>query len=286
MPIESAWVCLQVGADDDMTATDENNIAFWNELCGTGLARRLSISDDSAASLKKFDDWYFDFYPYLYDHIPFEQTTGQMVLEIGLGYGTVAQKFMEAGAQYHGLDIADGPVSMARHRAGMLGKSADVRQGSALAIPFADETFDFVATIGCLHHTGDLGLAFREVHRILKPGKAAMIMVYNALSYRHWRGTPLQTLRRLSRPEFEWSNADPALRKAYDANQSGGAAPSTTFISPKEAKLFLQKHFRSVRVMPRNIGGDFPPALVLPRSLVRACFESFLGLDLYIECVK
>ena len=42
-----------------------SNSTFWNELCGSTLARRLGIKDSSAASLKLFDDWYFDFYPYL-----------------------------------------------------------------------------------------------------------------------------------------------------------------------------------------------------------------------------
>ena len=138
-----------------MTDIDDKNIAFWNELCGTGLARQLGIVDQSAASLKKFDKWYFALYPYLPSHIPFAGVAGRKVLEIGLGYGTVSAQLMEAGAQYHGLDIADGPVTMARHRAALFGKTAEVQTGSALAIPYADATFDQVVTIGCLHHTGD-----------------------------------------------------------------------------------------------------------------------------------
>jgi hypothetical protein len=50
----------------------DKNSEFWDELCGSGLARYLGISDSSPESLKKFDDWYFNFYPYLFDHIPFE----------------------------------------------------------------------------------------------------------------------------------------------------------------------------------------------------------------------
>jgi ubiquinone/menaquinone biosynthesis C-methylase UbiE len=269
-----------------LTTVDQSNVAFWNELCGTSLAKRLGILDNTSASLKKFDDWYLDFYPYLAAHIPFTNVAGKKVLEIGLGYGTVAQKLMEAGAQYYGLDIADGPVAMARHRAGLLGKIADINQGSALAMPYTDATFDHVVTIGCLHHTGDLALAFREVHRVLKPGGRAMIMVYNALSYRHWWAAPRETIRRWSNPDFAWLNADAGLRRTYDANQEGEAAPSTTFISAKEAELFLAPHFNSVNVVPRNVGDDFLPAVFLPRSLKRALFESTLGLDLYIECFK
>jgi hypothetical protein len=52
-----------------VSAVDTSNIAFWNELCGTTDAKRLGITDNSAPNLKKFDDWYFAFYPYLLDHI-------------------------------------------------------------------------------------------------------------------------------------------------------------------------------------------------------------------------
>jgi SAM-dependent methyltransferase len=269
-----------------MTAIDQSNIAFWNEICGTSLAKHLGISDCSAASLKKFDDWYLEFYPYLADHIQFADVAGQKVLEIGLGYGTVSQKLIEAGARYHGLDIAHGPVAMVRHRASLLGKAAYLSQGSALTIPYADITFDQVVAIGCLHHTGNLALAMREVHRVLKPGGRAIIMVYNALSYRHWRSAPWKTFQRRRHPDFKWSNADTDLRRIYDANQKGQAAPSTTFVSSKEAHSFLRAHFSAVNVKARNIGDEFLHFFRLSRSIKRSLFESTLGLDLYIECIK
>jgi ubiquinone/menaquinone biosynthesis C-methylase UbiE len=269
-----------------VTEIDDNNISFWNELCGTGLARQLGIVDQSVTSLKKFDDWYFDLYPYLFAHIPFDAVNGKKVLEIGLGYGTVAARLMEVGAQYHGLDIADGPVAMAQHRATLLGKVAEIQKGSALSIPYADGTFDQIVTIGCLHHTGDLALALSEVARVTKPGGGASIMLYNALSYRQWQSAPVATYRRSKPAEIDWSNADTRLRRAYDINQEGAAAPSTTFISAREATDYLGRYYKSVLVTPRNIGSDLLPARVMPRSLARVCFESWLGLDLYIECVK
>ena len=146
--------------------------------------------------------------------------------------------------------------------------------------------FDHVVSIGCLHHTGDLAGALQEVHRVLKPGGQTTIMVYSAASYRQWFKSPLQTYRRVANPNFDWSNAETDERMAYDVDQEGKAAPSTTFITPKEAQMFLGRMFSAVRVTPRNIGEDFRIGRLMSRTVANRIFESRLGLDLYIECIK
>ena len=57
---------------------DAENSAFWTTLCGTNFAKTIGVSDDLPASLKRFDDWYFAFYPYLFIHIPFDEFTVRM----------------------------------------------------------------------------------------------------------------------------------------------------------------------------------------------------------------
>ena len=128
----------------NLTEVSRKNSEFWNELCGTSLAKSLGIMDASKDSLKKFDDWYFDFYPYLSSHIPFHEIAGRDVLEIGLGYGTVSQRLAEAGARYTGLDIAEGPVAMANHRLSQAGLPGKALQGSILSPTFSAESFDLI----------------------------------------------------------------------------------------------------------------------------------------------
>jgi hypothetical protein len=84
------------------TDLDQKNIAFWNELCGSHLAEVLGIKDSSPASLKKFDDWFLAYYPYVFHHIPFDELKDKDVLEVGLGYETIAQRLAESGARYIG----------------------------------------------------------------------------------------------------------------------------------------------------------------------------------------
>ena len=52
-------------AQTPQPALDDRNAAFWDELCGTSLARSLGINDASAESLRRFDDAYLGHYPYL-----------------------------------------------------------------------------------------------------------------------------------------------------------------------------------------------------------------------------
>src|SRR6516225_6835891 len=112
--------------------TDAENAQFWDELCGSQIARLLGITDASPASLKRFDDWYLAFYPYLFLHIPFDDMKDKDVLEVGLGYGTVTQRLAEAGARLTGLDIAEGPVAMANSRLRQAGLTGSAYRGSIL----------------------------------------------------------------------------------------------------------------------------------------------------------
>ena len=99
----------------DQSETDIRNAAFWNELCGSGLARSVGITDRTPESLRKFDEAYMAMYPYLSRYVTAENLTGKRTLEIGLGYGTLGQLIALRGCQYHGLDIAAGPVEMMRY---------------------------------------------------------------------------------------------------------------------------------------------------------------------------
>ena len=72
-------------------------------------------------------------------------------------------------ASFFGLDIAEGPVGLVKDRLGALGVEGEVIEGSVLDCPWKDSSFDFVVSIGCLHHTGDPVKRIKEMHRVLKP---------------------------------------------------------------------------------------------------------------------
>lgn len=268
----------------------DQNASFWNELCGTQFARSLGVTDDSPASLKRFDDWYFAFYPYLFVHIPFEEMKDKDVLEIGLGYGTVSQRLAECGARYEGLDIAAGPVGMVNHRLRQAGLPGRAQQGSILSAPFADQSFDHIVAIGCLHHTGDLKRAIAECHRLLRPGGKLVFMVYYAYSYRRFYQNRGETLRYMLRELTGYrgvvGQSAEAERVAYDKNQSGDGAPHTDWISVRSLRRFCGA-FSSFNGRLENIDNGPPFDTTSPRrELLKTWYPRWFGLDLYVTAVK
>jgi len=272
---------------------NRENAEFWNELCGTGLARSLGITEPSPESLRRFDEAYLRFYPYLGQYVFVQDLQGQRVLEIGMGYGTLGQLLASQGCRYYGLDIAMNPVAMMRYRLSLLRleDGDQVQVGSALDIPYQGATFDYVYSIGCLHHTGDLGRGIAEVHRVLKDRRKAIIMLYNGHSFRRLVYLPLLRLRNLIRGRFRSHDgtADRSrwMRAFYDKNAKGEAAPHTDYVSRAEVRRLFQA-YRTVRVESQNCD-----PLVLPGGLVVVSREKLLnnlarvaGLDLYITAVK
>jgi SAM-dependent methyltransferase len=266
---------------------DRRNEEFWDELCGTSFARALGLVGRDRETLEAFDRAYFAFYPYLTEYLDRFELVGRRVLEIGLGYGSLGEALVGRGADYHALDIAEGPVQMMRHRLEMLGQGVpdQVRQGSVLAMPFADESFDFVYAIGVLHHTGDLRTSIGEVRRVLVPTGRAVVMVYHAGSWRQWRQVRIKRAWARLRSHTGPSGADVA--RMYDTNSSGTAAPHTDYVSRRDAADLFGR-FTEVEVRARN----FDDLRVIGRRgiprhrILGSPLERWLGLDLYVVATR
>ena len=260
------------------------NADFWDELCGSALARALGIDAPSARSLARFDRAYLELYPYLSGYVRPAEWKDRRVVEIGLGYGTLGQQLLDAGARYTGIDIARGPAAMMNHRAQLVGRPPCAVRGSALALAIADHSIDGLVSIGCFHHTGSLEQCIRETHRVLKPGGVAIVMVYNQFSYRHWFRWPVTTARAwlADRSDRHMSTAPVHQRKKYDANAAGAAAPETVFVSVDRLRRMFSG-FRSVEISKEN---NTNLVRIIPRRLLLPLLGRRLGLDLYVRAVK
>jgi len=269
--------------------TDESigslNSEFWNELCGTNIATTLGLSDGSPQSLQKFDEWFFSFYPYLKPFLNQALLHHDMILEVGLGYGSVSTYLASQKLSYTGMDIAPAVVDMCNSR--LLQIEGDHRgiEGDALNAPFANSYFDAVVAIGSLHHTGDFDCAISEMCRVTKPGGVVCGMVYSLFSARNFIFQPISTIR------FAYQNirqpvrvkANEKLRWFSDHNQKGEAAPATEYFSRKALLAILKSHGQ-VEIKVQNLDSlpiPFGLGNRFRKLLIKTKLATWFGLDLY-----
>lgn len=265
-------------------AAERANASFWDELCGSWLARNLGIDNPSRESLERFDCAYLALYPYLLKRVPVGTMRGLKVLEAGLGYGTLGQKIAEAGADYTGLDVAAAPVAMMNERLRMHGVPGRAIRGSMLNCPVDDASMDCVVSIGCFHHTGDIARCLDETWRVLRPRGRAYLMVYNAFSYRQWLRWPVTTARRASLGRRR--QATEAQRRAYDANLAHEGAPFTEFVSRRDLREMMARFSRVDTGLENCRQIALRGRDLLPRALLLHTLGRRAGLDIYVTAMK
>jgi ubiquinone/menaquinone biosynthesis C-methylase UbiE len=93
-------------------------------------------------------------------------------LEIGAGTGYFSLNLLQAGAiqRATATDISPGMLATLEENAARLGLEVRTAAAEAETLPFGDESFDLVFGHAVLHHIPDLGQAFSEFARVLRPG--------------------------------------------------------------------------------------------------------------------
>jgi ubiquinone/menaquinone biosynthesis C-methylase UbiE len=94
---------------------------------------------------------------------------GRDGLDIGCGEGTNTRALAGRGARMCAIDIA--PTFLRHARATEAANPLGIRflLGDAMALPFADASFDFATAFMSLMDLPDQGRALREVRRVLRP---------------------------------------------------------------------------------------------------------------------
>ncbi len=99
---------------------------------------------------------------------------GDHLLDVACGTGLMAveaAKILGTAGNITCLDPSEGMLAVARTKL-----PARFVQGYAEALPFPDNSFDFLTMGYALRHVADLETAFREYRRVLKPGGKLLIL--------------------------------------------------------------------------------------------------------------
>jgi SAM-dependent methyltransferase len=249
-------------------------------------------------------------------HIPeaadFTGARGLRVLEIGCGLGTDGAQFAKAGADYTGVDLTDAAVELARKHFELLGLRGNFRTADAENLDFADGSFDLVYSHGVLHHTPDTARAVREIHRVVKPGGRASVMLYHRGSYNYrvgirvlrrsgarllksergiWfvnrlTGEPVDSLREHARLLRAGSNGYLSSSEFLSQSTDGAGNPLARVYSRRAARE-LFKDFREVELRAYFLNKRFIPLVgrFLPRS-IESVLAARWGWHLWIYARK
>jgi SAM-dependent methyltransferase len=225
---------------------------------------------------------------YIHNFAQFESSKGKKVLEIGVGLGADHQRFAQAGAELHGIDLTRRAVEHTRRFLVFSGLKSNLSVGDAENLDFPDQYFDIVYSWGVLHHSPDTPKTIIEVHRVLKLGGSARIMIYHKwsmiglmlwLRYVFLVGKPWRSMSSIYVEHLESPGT-----KAYDFS---------------EARL-LFKDYREVNISSQLTHGDLLDSAagqlhggatlslarkIWPRRLIRVLLPK-AGLFMLIEAKK
>lgn len=199
--------------------------AYWDEHI-----HDLAITTHPVGSpgfFQQLDDYRYDKLNYLPRLVNFPTYRGKTLLEVGCGAGIDLVHFARAGAIITGIDLSTTAIDLARKNLSQNGLTADLRVMNGEAMQFPDDSFDVVYAHGVLQYTADAEKMIAEIHRVLKPGGEAIVMVYNRYSW-------LNLMRKVTKVPLEHEDA-PVLNK----------------YSIGELKQFL-KPFKTYRIVPER----------------------------------
>ena len=107
---------------------------------------------------------------------------GERVLDVATGTADVAIEFARGtqAGEITGLDASPGMLEVGRAKLARRGLATRIRlmDGDALALPFADASFDVVTIAFGLRNLPDYGQGMAEMARVLAPGGRVLVLEF------------------------------------------------------------------------------------------------------------
>jgi SAM-dependent methyltransferase len=104
------------------------------------------------------------------------------VLDVGCGTGSTSVAFHKlTGAAVWGVDKSGEMLRYARQKS----RTVNFVRADAHRLPFREKTFDFAYALLVIHHLEDVGAFLRELYRVMRTGKVAILTCSHDWIERH-----------------------------------------------------------------------------------------------------
>ena len=227
---------------------------------------------------------YQDYAPWMPELMEFNKFTGARLLEVGCGMGTDLLQFARGGAVCTGMDLTPRSIAITRHRFALYGERADFLIGDGERLPLENESLDVVYSNGVLHHTPDTAGAIRELHRVLRPGGTAKVMIYHKTSLNYWGEMMLH--RGVLRGELFRGHSAEQIMSRWVEYSEHGARPLVKAYTRQQARELFRDFTRVKIQIEQLIRSEFPlVGRLIPEALFRAMRQS-IGWNLIITARK
>ena len=144
--------------------------------------------------------------------ISLSELAGMRVLDAGCGGGRYCKVAAEADANVVGVDYTHAvnkAAQLCSHLPNVQFIQADLKR-----LPFPPESFDFVFSIGVMHHDADTRKVFDSVARMVRPGGRMAIWLYRRNQWwQEWINTALRR-RTTAMPPDQLERIHDGARKA------------------------------------------------------------------------
>ncbi|WP_051327535.1 class I SAM-dependent methyltransferase [Desulfatibacillum aliphaticivorans] len=143
--------------------------------------------NDATAPYSKFESWFYNafiaqgmlpFMDRVQADLNLEAPEKGSLLDVGCGGGHILERLAEKFPQLTlaGVDLSEEQVARANERLRPYVSRTQIRQGSALNLPYPPDKFDVILSTGSIKHWPDKVLGLSECLRVLKPGGRLLIM--------------------------------------------------------------------------------------------------------------
>jgi ubiquinone/menaquinone biosynthesis C-methylase UbiE len=213
---------------------------------------RHTVNSTPFATAKKSEDyleWRFGQYPLFREFSGlWGDHAGETILDYGCGPGDdmTGLALYSGAAKLIGLDVSATALGLTSWRLALHGidpSRITLRQvdDSSPEIPLEDDSVDYVNCGGVLHHTSSPEALLGELHRVLRPGGRAFVMVYNSDSV--WLHLYVAYEKMLHDDAFAELDLDEAFRRLTD----GVECPISRHYSADEMSAMCERAGFSAR---------------------------------------